>query len=533
MNHNSYDRRLSVAAAAVCAALALLAAERAGAQTNGGNLGPGLVGLPYANDVERQAAVANDTTFRLLDTDCNPSGVFDQSPAPDYDQIRPGSRPSGPVAGPRCTEDAFFVYLNARELFHSANDLRDQGPTVASLAVDQEGLGTALRWTAAEEFAAQGSMATEIANNQLSNLAARMTALRYGASGFGIGGLFEQQDGRPAYAGTTLRRGGAAQGETYSPWGGFLNLSFGYGSKDPTGRENAFDFDGSEITLGADYRFPSNIIVGGMLGYTEQAVDFDEAASAISVTDGGIDSDGSTLIAFALFQGEKLSLNGSIGTQSIDYDVNREIEYPSFNPNLASVSSTAESSPSADITTMTFGAGWGFTLNKFTFEPQLTVEYMDVTIDAFTEAKSINRISGATESRRFDLAVSEQSFDSLDMALALRFQYAVTPRFGVIVPYWAIEAHKETMDDARIIRAGYSALAGIPGFDAFEVPTDAPDAEYLAFSAGFSIVLRGGRQREIDGPIAGGLSGFLQFKTIQDLQYFEDQVITGGFRYEF
>ena len=89
------------------------------------------------------------------------------------------------------------------------------------------------------------------------------------------------------------------------------------------------------------------------------------------------------------------------------------------------------------------------------------------------------------------------------------------------------------MDDARIIRAGYNALAGIPGFDAFEVPTDAPDANYLVFSAGFSIVLRGGRQREIDGPVAGGLSGFLQFKTIEDLQYFEDEVVTGGFRYEF
>ena len=63
--------------------------------------------------------------------------------------------------------------------------------------------------------------------------------------------------------------------------------------------------------------------------------------------------------------------------------------------------------------------------------------------------------------------------------------------------------------------------------------TGEPDDAYTTFSAGFSMVLRGGRQREIDGPIAGGLMGFLQFKSIENLQYFDDRVITGGFRYEF
>jgi outer membrane lipase/esterase len=529
---NNKDLALRLAPAALCVSAALAAAP-AIAQSNGGNLGPGLVGLTYANDVELRAAVANDTTFRLLDTDCNPSGVFDQNPAPSYDQIRPGSRQAGPVAGARCTEDAFFVYLNSRELFHSANDLRDQGPTVASLGVDQEGLGTALRWTAAEEFAAQGSMATEIANSQLSNLAARISALRYGAGGFGIAGLLPGQDGRPAFVGTTLRRGGAAQGETYSPWGGFLNLAFGYGGREPTGRENAFDFDASEITLGVDYRLPNNIVIGGMLGSSDQAVDFDEAASAISVTDGGIDSDGTSFIVFALYQGEELSINGSIGTQSLDYSVTRDIEYPSFNPNTPSVYSTALSNPNADVSTATFGVGYAFTWGKFTLEPTFNAQHLDLTIDAFDEQRSINLLSGNAPSRRFDLSVSEQQIDSLEMALGVRFQYVVTPRFGVIIPYWSLEMHKENHDDARVITAGFAALRGIPGFAAFQVPTDARDDSYTTFSAGFSMVLRGGRQRELDGPIAGGLMGFLQYQSVENLQYFDDRTITGGFRYEF
>jgi hypothetical protein len=46
-------------------------------------------------------------------------------------------------------------------------------------------------------------------------------------------------------------------------------------------------------------------------------------------------------------------------------------------------------------------------------------------------------------------------------------------------------------------------------------------------------VLRGGRQREAGGPIAGGLSAFMQLKAVDGLLYYEDNVVTGGFRYEF
>jgi hypothetical protein len=52
-------------------------------------------------------------------------------------------------------------------------------------------------------------------------------------------------------------------------------------------------------------------------------------------------------------------------------------------------------------------------------------------------------------------------------------------------------------------------------------------------STGFSIVLRGGRQREAGGPIVGGLSAFVQLKAIRNLLHYDDNVAIGGFRYEF
>ena len=180
-------RRDALAACAVCAGV--LGAGGAVAQTNDGEIGPGLVTLDsaYANGIERAAAAANDLVFRALDTDCNPGGVLDTLPAPTFGDII--LRQGGP--GPLCNPDTFHVYLNARELVHTANELQGSGPTVASLGLDQEGLGLALRWTAAEELSAQGAMATDIANGQLSTLAGRLTALRFGATGFGTAGRYE------------------------------------------------------------------------------------------------------------------------------------------------------------------------------------------------------------------------------------------------------------------------------------------------------------------------------------------------------
>lgn len=508
--------RLGVAAAA-------LAPLGAAAQTS--NPGPGLVGLPYANNVERAAAEANQAVFEALDASCNPGGVFDTDP-----------EPAAPPPGTDCNDDRLFVYVNARELVHTANEIRGAGATVASLGQDLEGLGLALRWTAAEEFAAQSSMATEFANGQLSNLAARMNALRFGAGGFGIAGLHGSYPGRDRLlASTDNAPGGAddASGETYSRWGGFVNGAFGYGRKAPTPLEDAFDFDGSELTLGVDYRFAGNLVLGGILGLTEQALDFDEAASQISVVDGHIDSEGASLILFAFFQGERLSLSGSIGSQQLDYEVERNIKYSSFNPDTGSTNSFANSRPQADIETATFGVGYAIGRSRFTVEPFLSVEHLDMTVDAFAEERSISRLSDSNVSKRFDLVVSQQRIESLDAAAGLRFQHVFTPPFGVIVPYLTLEAHRELEDEARTITAGYAAIQDILGIAPFAVATDAPDESYSAASLGFSVVLRGGRQRELDGPIAGGLSGFVQLRAVQGLLHYSDSVLTGGFRYEF
>lgn len=93
--------------------------------------------LAQLNALETAAARANQASFDALSGACA----------------------AGP--GPACPDDVFGVFEETRELVHTANELLGTGDTSFSLGLDIDGLGFALRWTAAEEIAAQGSMTTE------------------------------------------------------------------------------------------------------------------------------------------------------------------------------------------------------------------------------------------------------------------------------------------------------------------------------------------------------------------------------------
>jgi uncharacterized protein YhjY with autotransporter beta-barrel domain len=497
--------------------------------------GEGLESIPadqYANDVERRAASANQRTFNTLDPACNPGGVLD-----------PIADPSAPPIGAdsQCVGDVFSIYLTVRELVHTANDLLGRGPNAASLRLDQEGLGTSLRWTAAEELAAQGSAASEFANSQLSNLAARLNALRFGARGFTITGFNAiESDGEILVAGAhdSHRGGGAsADGESFSSWGGFVNGSFGYGKKNDTDLENAFDFDGSEVTFGIDYRFQNNFVIGGVGGWKRQNIDFDEAASDIRVVDGEMEMDGLSGIVFGLYQADRFFASGSLGFETVDYDVERNIKYGSNNPDIGSANSTAFSTPTADLITATLNLGYAFHASRFTVEPYVNIEYKDITIGAFNEERSVNQI-GNVDDDAFNLNIAEQTIESTLAMVGLRFQYTFTPSFGVIVPFARIESRNELSNDSRLIFAGYGALEGTDfergeGLLTFAVPTDQIDTSYYKWTVGFSAVIRGGRQRQLNGPVTGGLMGYVQYESIEDLENYEQQVISAGIRYEF
>ena len=455
--------------------------------------------LAQLNALETAAARANQASFDALSGACA----------------------AGP--GPACPDDVFGVFEETRELVHTANELLGTGDTSFSLGLDIDGLGFALRWTAAEEIAAQGSMTTEFAASQLSALSARVAALRWGISGPRLTGVHEADGSIRVARSGSLPLGGGASADAelvYSRWSWFLDGAFGYGDKDPTDLEDAFDFDGQEITFGVDYRFSPMLAAGAMVGYSTKEVDFD---SSRSVVDGRIKTDGYSGIAYALLEGERAYLNGSLGFQRLSHDSRRRITYPSQNPLIPAVDSLATGSTESDTLLATLGAGYAFRWGAFSIEPSLGLDYVDAKVDGFRETSVDNTSNGSPEDP-FDLQIGDQDIESLDGSAGLQLQYVFTPRFGVLVPYVSGRYHHELLDDVRRVSALYADALGqlIQTIDAdFNVPTDPPDEDYYTVAAGTTVVL------------AGGLMGFVQYMKVLDLEDYSDAVITGGMRYEF
>lgn len=448
--------------------------------------------------LEQAAARANQAVYDRLTGGSEPL-CFDQQRAP-----------SGACTGP-----VFDIFRNVRELVHTSNQLAGSGPTEFSLGLDLEGLGFALRWTAAEELSAQGASATRFANDQLGSLASRLSALRFGVRGSRLADVWREPDGRVAFR-TDVPLGGGASADEPSiarRWGVFLDGSFGYGRKADTtfagGFENAFDFEGTEATLGVDFRVSPRLVVGGLFGYTDRAVDFD---SRFSVVDGRIDSDGESLMLYGLWEAGGVYLSGSVGGQRLSHELERRITYPSLNPLVSSTDVTARGDTRSSALIASFGAGYGWSRRAFTLEPFLKGEYQDIRIRGFTER----------DADGFEFAYGRQDVQSFDLSGGLKLQYVLTPRFGVVIPYLRAEYHRELENGPRRISAVYAGLAALEqltGAD-FALPTDAPDEEFYVAAAGFSVVLR------------RGLQGFLQFQRVFDLDTVTDRAITGGVRLE-
>ena len=478
---------------------------------------------PFFNALERRAATANQATFEELDPVCR-SGV-----------------------STACAATRFQVYENVRELVHTANELQGNGPIDASLQLDREGLGFALRWTAAEETAAQGSSSTEFTNGQIANLASRMTALRFGARGFqitGTGLIPNEQMAALANAAagrglsTTLRGGAASEdaadeaggsegggesGTQFSRVGGFLNVSYGYGERDPTQLEDAFEFEAIEVTGGLDYRFDNGLVVGATAGGTFNEVDFD---SVQSIVDGGVKGDGFSVSGFAMYSPSAWYVSAFGSVQFMTFEMTRFIKYPSFNPDRESTNTATLSETDSTTFTLELATGYNFNWSNFSIEPYAKATYLSVTIDEFSEQD--------LASKGFDFVIGEQEIDSAEVAAGLRATYVWTPSFGVFMPYARIEAIHEFQDDSRKISAVYrsvSDLANAQRLD-FNVPTEDVDPDYFTASVGLSAIVRGGRPDE-NGVIYGGIQVFVEYRTLIGLEDFSNHVFSGGLRYEF
>src|SRR5579872_1039314 len=206
-------------------------------------------GIYAFNGLERQAAAANDAAYTSLLPICT-------------------AAPQTGAVSASCTGATAQLFDRLRQLEDTAKELLGGGARQFSLRLSPQDLGFALRWTAPEEYAADGSVVSKFANSQNAVLLNRFAALRFASRAGGLTKLESHASGTDGWMlayNSDAAVGGAASADStplFSRWSAFVNAGYGTGFKDQTTFEDAFSFDGTEVSVGADVRLSDRLVVG-------------------------------------------------------------------------------------------------------------------------------------------------------------------------------------------------------------------------------------------------------------------------------
>jgi outer membrane autotransporter protein len=420
---------------------------------------------------------------------------FQQSMAGAIDVVCPKLVASASTLNTEQTD----LRLRCTEMKQNANALQGSGATTFSLGLSNQQLNDALGVLSPEEAAAQSQLGINGGNNQARTIGARLSALRGGARGFGVGA--SRQTPAPVYALVDDLRvvsdaspSALAASDMGGRLGAFVNGRLTFGDKDGTTREQGFDFISGGVTGGVDYRLTDNVVLGVALSYTRSAADMDFNL-------GETTTDGYGIAIYGTYYVGGFYLDAHAGFEWQEHETERRIVYSIFDR-------TARGTPSGQQYTLNLGAGYDVRMGALTVTPYGRAEFVHIDIDSFTE-----RGAGG-----LNLFIDKQTADSLQTALGGRVAYAINVPFGVLVPQISAEWRHEFLNDDRTIAAKYAVD---PFNTFFFIPTDRPVRDYFALSVGASAVF------------ARGISSFVNYETALGLRDVTNHAFTGGVRLEF
>jgi len=358
----------------------------------------------------------------------------------------------------------------------ATDDLGDRCQDLSQL--DDAEAREALSQIAPKQVTNLGNSTIGISNTQVSNIQARLVALRGGVSGLSLGGLALNYRGDYLPFGNMARavinhtnrlniefdediqRNSSADSNNgfVSPWGAFINGRIDIGEQDATANGTGYDFTTQGITLGVDYRYSYQLVVGGALGFANTDVD-------LSAGSGTQDIDAMTFMTFGNFYPSEASyLDWIVSYGRSDYQLSRNI-------NFTGVSTHAKGETKGDLTAIALSAGGNFNKKEWLLTPYGRIEWVRVTIDAYSE----------TGGDGLALKLSDQTISSVTTAFGGQVSVAINKDWGILTPSIKLEWEHEFRDDARLITARF-----VESPDAIlNLPTDEPDRNYA--NAGISL----------------------------------------------
>ena len=412
----------------------------------------------------------------------------------------------------------------------------------ARVADDDARLGTSLGRLAPEELFAIGDSVIDTTDIQVTNVYARINAIRAARrgqvdlSGFDLdvygeripgsvvdaagqalrgepsyrkgdtggariddGGIVGDGDGTFGFGG-----GGASSddGGLGSRLGVFVNGSASIGEVDGAGEQRDADISTAGVTVGVDYRFTPNTVSGVGLGLVVNETAFDS-------NDGSVDLDGLALTLFSTYyEPDSGYVDGVLEIGRNAYDVRRRINLPGL-PDQFGLGET-----DADVLSATIGAGKDLRAGRYEFGPYFRLSHTRASVAGYVERAAFDGPGAGSV-----LDIDAHDVRSTRLAIGGQLSRTIDTRRGVLVPQLRIETELENEERKGGITASFRHDPdGVP----FTVNGNPRDTDgYVNLGLGGSAVFANGR------------SGYLFYETRAGHEYVTQHWFKAGFRLEF
>jgi outer membrane lipase/esterase len=456
---------------------------------------------------------------------------------------------------PNFNQPSGDLFLRCNELVRTAAQFNNQGArTDRSLNYsDIKKLLGALHQVSGEEITAQGSLATQVPYGQFSNIASRLSALRYGsfnsvmrgrasALNWGVAGdgdayhyasqnynsgYFTRDGGSAQFLHSSMTSAGdvapgasnaaSAEPAISSPWGVFVEGTYNFGKRDQTSSsEEAYDFKARSVTAGVDYDFGSAVI-GASVGYDKYTADF--RSNAISVPGGGAQVKGTSGSLFGAWFGDHWTFNGIASYGTLKTDVTRIVSYSPDPMFICSTpcgvqNRTLSGSPGGHDTAVGATVGYDFNASSWTLSPTVSLNYRQVKIDAYSESEFNAPATGGG----LALAYDSQSVDSLRSVIGVAATRPFSQSFGVLSPNFSLEWQHEYKDQSRTINAGYVVDSALTKVGQFPIQTDAAAKNFGIIGVGLTALF------------SHRLQAYVTYERLVGISYLTSNAVSIGFR---
>jgi outer membrane autotransporter protein len=351
---------------------------------------------------------------------------------------------------------------------------------------------------------------------QIANLAIRLSALRSGATGIGLGGLAINMRDETLAAEDFLGRedggnglnGGAASGDSIADFGRlgvFVTGTLTNGDQDATSNEAGFDFDTWGLTAGADYRFTDQFVLGAAVGYTN--VD-----SNVKGKGGDLDLDGWGVAVYGTYyQSESFYLDGILSYGRNDFDQNRKVVYQFTDAN---VNQKFDADYDGNVFAAAIGAGYDFVFGGLTLAPEGRLRYVYADVDSYNEKASNPGSAGSG----WWLHVDDQDYTSFTSSLGGRASYAWSLSWGVLLPLARVEWYHEFDPGNDDVKQRF--IDDTSGTTIL-LPVDDDDENYFNLGLGLS------------AQFAKGRSAFVYYQKLLGYKDLDQDAVNLGLRFEF